>query len=77
MIAKSRARSFYLTNLTLGKCLLQNALKFYYKMQLVLFVTKRCKNVLQNAAAFLLQNASILLQNSASITKLNAAIVIS
>ena len=52
MIAKSRARSFYLTNLALGKCLLQNALKFYYKMQLVLFVTKRCKNVLQNAAAF-------------------------
>ena len=67
MVAKLTARSFHLPNIPLGKGLLQNASKFYYKMQQLF--------LLQNAAAFLLQNAPMLLQNAAGITKCDITIV--
>ena len=61
MIEKSTARSSYLTNLPLKK-------KVYYKMRQnfitkcgSFFIIKRDKNVLRNAAAFILQNALMLL----------------
>ena len=60
MIAKSREINFYLSCLRLGKGLLRNAPKFYYKMRQLFLLLNAAKKVAKRGSFFITKCVNVI-----------------